>query len=83
VITAWLIGNSAHQARAHTEELHARAAAQAVTAERLCIAREMHDTDAHSIGIIALQAGAATRVVETQPAKAREAMLSPPVSPAV
>lgn len=76
VVIAWLVGNSVHQARAHTEELHARAAAQAVTAERLRIAREMHDTVAHSIGIIALQAGAAARVVETQPARAREAMLT-------
>ncbi|GHH45716.1 sensor histidine kinase [Streptomyces candidus] len=76
VVIAWLIGNSSHQARAHTEELHARAAAEAVTAERLRIAREMHDTVAHSIGVIALQAGAAARVVETQPARAREAMLT-------
>lgn len=76
VIIAWLIGNSAHQARTHTAEMHARAAAQAVTAERLRIAREMHDTVAHSIGIIALQAGAAARVVETQPARAREAMIT-------
>ncbi|MFD7552369.1 sensor histidine kinase [Streptomyces sp. NPDC059816] len=76
VVIAWLVGNSVHQARAHTAELHARAAAQAVTAERLRIARDMHDTVAHSIGIIALQAGAAARVVETQPAKAREAMVT-------
>ncbi|MDQ0808459.1 signal transduction histidine kinase [Streptomyces sp. B3I7] len=76
VAIAWLIGNSVYQARAHTEELYARAAAQAVTAERLRIAREMHDTVAHNIGIIALQAGAAARVVETQPARAREAMLT-------
>lgn len=76
VAIAWLVGHSVHQARAHTEELNARAAAEAVTAERLRIAREMHDTVAHSIGIIALQAGAAVRVVETQPARAREAMLA-------
>lgn len=76
VVIAWLIGNSVHQSRAHTADLHARAAAQAVVAERLRIAREMHDTVAHSIGIIALQAGAAARVVETQPAKAHEAMLT-------
>ncbi|WP_020667839.1 sensor histidine kinase [Amycolatopsis nigrescens] len=74
VVIAWLIGNSVSQARAHTRQLHDQAAAQAVTAERLRIAREMHDTVAHSIGIIALQAGAAVRVAETQPARAREAM---------
>ncbi|MDT0545885.1 MULTISPECIES: sensor histidine kinase [Streptomyces] len=76
VVIGWLLGNSVRQSRLHTEELHAQAAAQAVTAERLRIAREMHDTVAHSIGIIALQAGAAARVIETQPGKAREAMLT-------
>ncbi|WP_307782016.1 histidine kinase [Streptomyces sp. MBT65] len=34
----------------------------------------MHDTVAHSIGIIALQAGAAARVTTTQPEAARQAM---------
>lgn len=34
----------------------------------------MHDLVAHSIGIIALQAGAAARVVHTQPEAARDAM---------
>jgi signal transduction histidine kinase len=76
VVIGWLVGNSVRQSRVHTEEMHAQAAAQAVTAERLRIAREMHDTVAHSIGIIALQAGAAARVIETQPDKAREAMLT-------
>ncbi|AJE40592.1 sensor histidine kinase [Streptomyces nodosus] len=73
-VILWLLGRSAHQVRAHAERLSAQAAAQAVTTERLRIAREMHDTVAHSIGIIALQAGAATRVATTQPEAAREAM---------
>ncbi len=71
---AWLLGNTAHEARVHAARLSAQTAAQAVTTERLRIAREMHDTVAHSIGIIALQAGAAARVAETQPEAAREAM---------
>ncbi|MFC5750630.1 sensor histidine kinase [Actinomadura rugatobispora] len=74
VVIAWLVGNSARQARLHAERLRAQAAAQAVTAERLRIARELHDMVAHSIGIIALQAGAARRVIDTQPAGAREAL---------
>ncbi|MEU7576829.1 histidine kinase [Streptomyces sp. NPDC041068] len=73
---AWLVGNSVRQTRAYAERLGAQAAEQAVTAERLRIAREMHDTVAHSIGIIALQAGAAARVAETQPTAAREAMIA-------
>ncbi|MFJ2768988.1 sensor histidine kinase [Streptomyces sp. NPDC087300] len=72
----WLVGKSVRQSRVYARRMSEQAATQAVTAERLRIAREMHDTVAHSIGIIALQAGAAARVVETQPARAREAMVA-------
>ncbi|MEV7399159.1 sensor histidine kinase [Streptomyces sp. NPDC091267] len=73
-VVAWLVGGSAYEARRHDETLTAQAAEQAVVEERLRIAREMHDMVAHSVGIIALQAGAAARVVHTQPDAAREAM---------
>lgn len=73
-VVAWLAGRSARQARDHARELGERAAAQAVTAERLRIARELHDMVAHTIGIVALQAGAARRVIDTQPERAREAL---------
>ncbi|KAB1989714.1 sensor histidine kinase [Streptomyces triticiradicis] len=74
VVVSWLLGDATHRTRVHAEQLRTRAADQAVTDERLRIAREMHDMVAHSIGIIALQAGAAARVVHTQPDAAREAM---------
>jgi signal transduction histidine kinase len=71
---AWLIGNSIRQARDYAEKLRDQVTAQAVTAERLRIARELHDMVAHSIGIIALQAGAARRVIDSQPASACDAL---------
>ncbi|MDH6579003.1 histidine kinase [Kitasatospora sp. MAP5-34] len=73
-VVAWLLGNSMRQTRDYAERLGAQAAAQAVTAERLRISRELHDMVAHSMGVIALQAGAASRVIDTQPAQAREAL---------
>jgi signal transduction histidine kinase len=73
-VVAWLIGNSVRQTRDYARRLSARAAAQAVTTERLRIARELHDMVAHSIGIIALQSGAAKRVIDTQPDEARRAL---------
>jgi signal transduction histidine kinase len=73
-LVSWLSGNSVRQNRAHAEELRGQATAQAVTAERLRIARELHDMVAHSIGIIAIQAGVGARVIERQPAEAANAL---------
>ncbi|MFF0414860.1 sensor histidine kinase [Kitasatospora sp. NPDC004745] len=73
-LLAWLVGRSLRQGREHARALSARAAAEAVTAERLRIAREMHDTVAHTIGIVALQAGAARRVIDSRPERARQAL---------
>ncbi|WP_426402965.1 sensor histidine kinase [Streptomyces sp. R-07] len=73
-VVAWLLGRSERQTKAHAEQTRVRVAEQAVTTERLRIAREMHDTVAHSIGIVALQAGAARRVIATQPEAARQAL---------
>ncbi|MDL4820047.1 sensor histidine kinase [Actinomadura opuntiae] len=70
----WMAGDSIRQRRAHTETLREQAAAQAVAAERLRIARELHDMVAHSIGIIAIQAGVGGRVIDTQPGEARNAL---------
>ena len=73
-LVAGLIGYSTRQARQYAQRLRAHAAAEAVAAERLRISRELHDMVAHSVGIITLQAGAAARVLDTQPDQAREAM---------
>jgi signal transduction histidine kinase len=73
-ITAWLIGHSVRQAHVHSQALRAQADAQATTAERLRIARDLHDMVAHSVGIIAIQAGMGRRVIDTQPVEARDAL---------
>ncbi|MEU4062588.1 sensor histidine kinase [Streptomyces wedmorensis] len=71
---AWMTGYLVQERREHAETVRTQAAVQAVTAERLRIARELHDMVAHSIGVIAIQAGTGRRVIDTQPAEARNAL---------
>ncbi len=73
-VIAWLIGHSIRQAQAQAELLRAQAAVQAAMAERLRIARELHDIVAHSIGIIAIQAGSGRSVFDARPDQARDAL---------
>ncbi|MGW6411521.1 sensor histidine kinase [Streptomyces vinaceus] len=74
VVLGWLIGDSVRRGRESAARAQARATEQALTEERLRIARELHDMVAHSIGVIAIQAGVGSRVIETQPEQAREAL---------
>jgi signal transduction histidine kinase len=71
---AWLIGHSIRQAQAQAELVRTQAAAQTAMAERLRIARELHDIVAHSIGIIAIQAGSGRSVFDARPDQARDAL---------
>ncbi|SEO86168.1 sensor histidine kinase [Actinacidiphila rubida] len=73
-VLAWALGDAQRRERRHAEELRTQVAEQAVTAERLRIARELHDMVAHSIGVVALQAGAAKLVLRTQPEGAGRAL---------
>ncbi len=73
-MVAWLIGHSIRQAQARADLVRVQAAAAAAMEERLRIARELHDMVAHSIGIIAIQAGSGRRVFDVRPGEAREAL---------
>ncbi|MFF4193554.1 sensor histidine kinase [Nonomuraea sp. NPDC001831] len=74
VVVAWTAGTTLRQRREYGQALRAQAELQAVTADRLRIARELHDMVAHSIGVIAIQAGAGARVIDSRPEQARQAL---------
>jgi signal transduction histidine kinase len=56
------------------EREHEEAAKRALADERLRIAQELHDVVAHSMGVIAVQAGVGAHVIDTDPAEAKKSL---------
>jgi signal transduction histidine kinase len=73
-IIAWMSGYSVRQRRLYVVRLQYQAASSAVAEERLRIARELHDVVAHSMSVIAVQAGYGQYVIDTSPDGARDAL---------
>ncbi len=69
-VAGWLVRVRVAQLHSARDEASAQAAA-AVTAERERIARELHDVVAHSLSIVAVQAGAAEELIDLDPHSAR------------
>jgi signal transduction histidine kinase len=72
VAASWLIGYAVAQQRAYAKEVRSRTERD----DRIRIAREMHDVVAHGLSLIAVQAGVAGWVAESQPAEAARALAS-------
>jgi signal transduction histidine kinase len=80
----WLLGSAIRSLRDRQRELAEQTvelqaereenARQAVFAERVRIARELHDVVAHHVSVIGVQAAGARRVMERDPALAAEAL---------
>jgi signal transduction histidine kinase len=73
-VIAWMTGYSVRQRRLYVVRLQQQAASSAVADERLRIARELHDVVAHSMSVIAVQAGYGQYVIDDSPDGAREAL---------
>ncbi|MDM4762272.1 sensor histidine kinase [Galbitalea sp. SE-J8] len=81
---AYVFGESSWRAARGREELEARtvqlaaererAGRQAVALDRVRIARELHDVVAHHVSVMGVQAGAARRVLDTDPEQARASL---------
>jgi signal transduction histidine kinase len=71
VIAAEALERAAQAERTREEEARSR-----VDAERLRIAREVHDTVAHAVAIINVQAGVTAYLLDKQPERARGALVT-------
>jgi signal transduction histidine kinase len=74
---AWGAARWTRMSRQRAADLEYRrqtAARDAVSSERIRIARELHDIVAHSVTVMVMQAGGAERIVRTNPARAEQAL---------
>jgi signal transduction histidine kinase len=81
---AYLFGSTMRNRRLYSEQLEARAKAlendreeeakRAVAEERLRIAQDLHDVVAHSMGVIAVQAGVGAHVIDSDPQEAKRSL---------
>jgi signal transduction histidine kinase len=81
---AWVVGLVVRSRRAEAEarlaeaeeraEVQRQEGARAVAEERLRIAQELHDVVAHSMSVIAVQAGVGAHVLDAQPDEARRSL---------
>ncbi|MEU5991262.1 sensor histidine kinase [Spirillospora sp. NPDC047418] len=71
---SWTLGRVVRERRAQAARSARRLADQAVSDERLRIARELHDVVAHSMSLIAVKAGVAVHVASARPDEALDAL---------
>jgi signal transduction histidine kinase len=86
LIVAWFVGDSVAARRRYMAGLAAQAereraaeaerARQLVQAERVLIARELHDVVAHTLAVMTVQAGVGRRLMAKQPEEASAALES-------
>jgi signal transduction histidine kinase len=74
ISAGWAFGRNVRARREYANQIVEHRAQQAVSEERLRIAREMHDVVAHSIGVIVMKAAVANHVYDTRPEEGREAL---------
>lgn len=83
-VAAWALGVAFRSRRAATDarvseaekraEAEGQRAARVLAEERLRIAQELHDVVAHSMSVIAVQAGVGAHVIDERPDEARTAL---------
>ena len=83
-VVTWYLGDSTRERRQYVHALEDRTkeleeakdelARHAVAEERVRIARELHDIVAHSMGVIAVQAGVGRHVIDSKPEDAKRSL---------
>jgi signal transduction histidine kinase len=74
LVAAWAVAEALRSRREQQRDQLRDQLRAAVTEERLRIARELHDVVAHSMSLIAVQAGVGAHLIRTDPAAAEQSL---------
>ena len=73
-LTVWIAAEGIRRHRAYVASLRERALREALSEQRLQIARELHDIVAHAMSVVAVQAGVGSHLIATRPDEAAKSL---------
>ena len=73
-LTVWIAADSMRRRRAYSASLRERSLREALSEQRLQIARELHDIVAHAMSVVAVQAGVGNHLIATRPDEAAQSL---------
>ena len=73
-LTVWIVADSVRRRRAYSASLRERSLREALSGQRLQIARELHDIVAHAMSVVAVQAGVGSHLIATRPDEAAKSL---------
>jgi signal transduction histidine kinase len=73
-LTVWIAADSIRRRRAYSADLRERSLREALSGQRLQIARELHDIVAHAMSVVAVQAGVGSHLIATRPDEAAKSL---------
>jgi signal transduction histidine kinase len=73
-LTVWIAADSVRRRRAYSASLRERSLREALSDQRVQIARELHDIVAHAMSVVAVQAGVGSHLIATRPDEAAKSL---------
>jgi signal transduction histidine kinase len=73
-LTVWIAADGIRRRRAYSAGLRERLLREALSEQRLQIARELHDIVSHAMSVVAVQAGVGSHLIATRPDEAAKSL---------
>jgi signal transduction histidine kinase len=73
-LTVWIAADNIRRRRAYSANLRERSLREALSEQRLQIARELHDIVAHAMSVVAVQAGVGSHLIAARPDEAAKSL---------